>query len=230
VLEARGRAPEGMLGLLAHHRDEDGRHLELDEIVAHALLLFWAGYDTTGTAGAWIVHQLAHHPEWQARLRSEIDGALGDGDYTVELGKKLPALEWFLKEIERACPSVIVFPRVLLEDVELHGQLVPRGTAITYSPYLSHRIPDLFDDPHRFDPSRWDPARGERAAKPGHLVGFGGGPRLCLGRSFALMQLKVMIITLLRRYRIEADASRPSRAMGLPMHRPIGSFVRFRPL
>ncbi len=230
VEEARRRAPEGMLGLLAHHREGNGRALGVEEILSHVLLLFWAGYDTTASAGSWVVHQLAHHPEWQERIRDELRAALGDGEYTPELGKKLPALEWFLKEIERACPSILVFPRVLLEDVELHGRVVPRGAAITYSPYLSHRMPELFEDPHRFDPGRWDPSHGERAAKPGHLVGFGGGPRLCLGRSFALTQLKVMIATLLARLRIEPDLGRPFEVMGLPIHHPVGSYVRFRPL
>jgi cytochrome P450 len=230
VAEARKQhEPEGMLGLLAQHRDEADRELEVEEILSHVLLLFWAGYDTTASAGSWVVHQLAHHPEWQERLREELRSTLGDGGYTLELGKKLVLLEWFLKEIERVCPSVVVFPRVLLEDVEVHGHLIPRGAAISYSPWLTHRLPDLFDEPHRFDPDRWDPARGERAAKPAHLVGFGGGPRLCLGRSFALMQLKVMIATLLLRHRIEPDFGRRFRVMGLPMHRPVASYVRFRP-
>jgi hypothetical protein len=91
-------------------------------------------------------------------------------------------------------------------------------------------LPRSLPHPHAFDPGRWDPARGEDQAKGKYMVGFGGGPRLCLGRNFAQMQLRILVTTLVRRFHIEPDATRPFTIQGLPTHHPVDSFVHFRPL
>lgn len=237
VIQARHREPKGMLGLLAHHREQDGTQLEPDEIANHVLMLFWAGYDTTATTGAWVLHKLADNPEWQDRLYDEMTRVLGparanDGDdvlrdITLEDAEKLVELGWFLKEIERTCPVVLFFPRRTNDDVELNGKRVPKNTLVFWSPFLTHMSARAFDAPERFDPERFSPARGDKQAKLPFLVGFGAGPRICLGKSFALLQLRVMTTTILRRYRIERVAA--GSVMPLPTLRPNGSTVRFIP-
>lgn len=227
VIQARHREPNGMLGLLAHHREQDGSQLEPDDVANHILMLFWAGYDTTATTGAWVLHKLADNPEWQDRLHAEMTRVLGDDtrDITLEDADKLVELGWFLKEIERTCPVVLFFPRRTTDDVEIIGQKVPRNTLVFWSPFLTHMSPRVFDAPEKFDPERFSPARGDKQAKLPFLVGFGAGPRICLGKSFALLQLRVMTTTIVRRYRIERVAQ--GSVMPLPTLRPNGSMVRF---
>lgn len=149
---------------------------------------------------------------------------LGDRDLAVTDQDALVETGWFLKEIERRCPVVLFFPRRVVDDVEVAGFKVPRGTSAMYSPFLTH-MGSGFDDPDTFDPARFSPARGERQARLPNLIGFGGGPRICLGKAFALLQLRVMITTLLRKHRIERVDG--GTVLALPTHRPRGSTVRF---
>ncbi len=229
IRAARAAPPTGLLGQLAHHRDEDGTTLTNGEIAQHLLLLAWAGYDTTASAGSWVLHVLAHRSDWQERLRAEL-ACVGDDFANIDTDKRLPQLDWFLLEIERMYPSALFFPRVALSDVEIHGHRIPRGTLVFYCPYMSHRDPASFEHPNSFDPDRWDPARGDKRPSPSKLYGFGGGARVCLGKAFAKMQLKLMIYSLLRDYRIDPDPRTTPSVMGLPVHHPKDSHVRIRRL
>lgn len=219
---------EGMVGLLANYRDEDGNYLPVDTVVNHLLLLFWAGYDTTASAGSWCMHLLAHHPEWQDRLRDEANEVLGDGDFDMAAVSKLTQLGWFLREQERHCPSIIMFTRGITREVEVGGYVLPKGVSLMYSPYMTHHLPDAFERPNVFDPGRWNPELGDKVAKASNLIGFGGGPRLCPGRNFALMQLRVMIATVLRDYQLEPDPGYTYHRQGLPTHHPVNSRIFFR--
>jgi cytochrome P450 len=126
-------------------------------------------------------------------------------------------------------PSALFFPRVTTRPLSLLGHELPQETLVFYSPYLSHRDPATFENPNVFDPDRWSRGGPERPS-PARLVGFGGGVRVCLGKAFAKLQLRLLIGALLRRHRIEPDPLSRPRIMGLPVHHPIGSRVRFVPL
>lgn len=227
---ARRVEPKGLVGQLAHWTDDHGTYLPADEIARHLILLFWAGYDTTASQSTWILHRLARRPDWQRRLRDELGALTPDDLGTLETGRETPQLEWFLFEIERHTPSVLFFPRVALEDIDYAGYTIPAGTPIFYSPYMSHRDPHSFPEPDAFDPDRWNPALGEKRARASDLVGFGGGPRICLGKSFAKLQLKIMLYELLRDYRVEVDERTPFSVRALPVHHPVNSSIRIRPL
>jgi cytochrome P450 len=223
VLAARARPPEGLVGQLAHHRDASGSYLDVDEIVGHLLLLFWAGYDTTASSASWVLHELARRPDWQDELRRELashpEAASGNLD--------LPHVNAFLQEVERMYPSALFFPRIAMTDFAFGGYVVPKGTPTFYTPYMSHRDPESFERPDSFEPERWLAARGEKRAVVAKLVGFGGGPRVCLGKTFAKLQLRVMLGVVLSRYRLERDGASAPRTLEIPIHHPIGSKLRF---
>jgi cytochrome P450 len=229
VLRARARDPIGLVGHLAHHRDEAGTFLPVEEIVEHILMLAWAGYDTTASQASWIIHMLAQRPDWQARLRAEL-AAAGEDAAALATGVRTPQLEWFLYEIERMFPSALFFPRAAADELELLGHTLPRDTLVFYSPYLTHRDPAVFEHPNAFDPERWSPARGERKSSPARLFGFGGGFRVCLGKSFAKLQLRLMVLALLRRHHLEPDPRARPRIQGLPVHHPVGARIRVVPI
>ncbi len=225
----RSRPSQGLVSMLAQQRDADGKGLSNDDIIGHLLLLAWAGYDTTASAASWILHILAHRPDWQTRLRDAF-ARVGDDVEAIESGRELPELEWFLLEQERMYPSALFFPRIALRDVNLLGYEIPAETVVFYSPYMSHRDPATFENPNAFAPERWDPALGAKRPSPAKLHGFGGGPRVCLGKSFAKLQLKLIIHALLSRHRIEPVHNTKQRVMGVPVHHPVGSLIRFTPL
>lgn len=226
---ARTEEPSGMLGMLAHHRDPDGTPVPTRRIAEHLLLLYWAGYDTTASTGSWLLCELARNAVWQERVAREQDEVLGTSRLAMEATSKMVATGHVLKEVERHRPAGLFFPRALLEEVTVAGVTVPRGTTVFYSPYLSHRSPRHWEAPDVFDPGRWEEAPGKKPASTAALVGFGAGPRICLGKAFALLQLRVMVSTLLRRFRVEVDPARPELgAIGLPLHRPANPYLVFR--
>ncbi|MBK6579998.1 MAG: cytochrome P450 [Sandaracinaceae bacterium] len=153
----RDPEPKGFLGRLAQDKDEHGRYLPIEDVIHHTMLLFWAGYDTTASAGSWVLHLLAHHPEWQDRIRENVWDALGDEPYQLKGSAKLTTLSWFLREVERCGPSLTMFPRTAMRDFEFGGYTVPAGTPVFWSPWMSQRCPEAFPHPHAFDPGRWDP-------------------------------------------------------------------------
>lgn len=230
IEDARHVDAAGLVGQLAHYRDENGNYMPAREIAEHLIMLFWAGYDTTASASSWILHRLARRPDWQRRLREELSKLDQDDLGTLETGRSTPQTEWFLYEIERHTPSVIFFPRLALADIEYEGMIIPEGTPIFYSPYMSHRDPGSFPNPNCFDPERWDPALGEKRARTSDLVGFGGGPRICLGKAFAKLQMKILLYELLTKYTIEVDDRTTHTVMALPVHHPVNSSIRIRPL
>ncbi len=225
VEAARRVEPVALLGKLAHHRDENGKPIATDDIIGHILLLFWAGYDTTASSAAWILHELAYRADWQLRLREELRAG---GDITSN--GECPQLNNFLFEIERMYPSALFFPRIALADLEIGGLTIPKRSTVFYSPYMSHRDPEAFENPNVFDPDRFSAARGASRAVATKLVGFGGGPRICLGKSFAKLQLKIMIKTILERFHLEPDPNARPSVLALPIHHPSHSLIRARSL
>jgi cytochrome P450 len=106
-----------------------------------------------------------------------------------------------LKETMRLYSPAPFFPREVIEDVELGGYIIPKGSIIFISPYVLHRDPRWFDDPERFDPERFNPGYEERLPKYAYFP-FGGGARICIGQAFALMEAEVILATVVQRYHL----------------------------
>lgn len=227
VEEARRAEPVGLLGQLAHYRDEEGRPLSVEAVTGHVLLLFWAAYDTTASSASWVLHELARRVDWQTRLRDELASATAKNPRAIEDNDGLAQTGWFLLEVERMFPSALFFPRIAVTELSFGGHVIPEGTPVFYSPYMSHRDPGSWTDPDAFDPDRFSPDRPGRAS-PSKLVGFGGGPRICLGKAFAKLQLRVMLEAILGRYRLGVDPTCRPSVLALPVHHPRGSRIRFK--
>src|SRR5262249_23934403 len=129
-------------------------------------------------------------------------GAAPDWPPSLDAFRRMPALDRALYEAERLYPPVPTVPRGLFREVELEGHCLPAGALALYSPAATHLLPGLWSAADRFDPDRFAPPREERRRAPFALVGFGGGPRICIGRPFARLQLLVLLAGALRRYRL----------------------------
>jgi cytochrome P450 len=203
VIRARHEAPGGdALGLLMAARDEDGATLDEDELLEQAVILMFAGHETTTSLlSSWLL-AMRDHPDVHARLVEEQRRVVGDGPLRLEHVRALDELDRVLKEVERLWPPISLCQRGVTETVVFDGHVLPPGTLVVYSPWVTHRMPDVFRDPERFDPDRFAPPREEHRATPYALVGFGGGPRLCIGQAFSLLEAKIIASLLLRRFRL----------------------------
>ncbi|TWP47375.1 cytochrome P450 [Lentzea tibetensis] len=164
------------------------------EIRDQVVTLIAAGYETTSAAMAWAVFSLLRHEQVRLKAKSEVDGVLGAQRPTVESLKQLPYLNGVVQETLRLYPPAVVSARTAAEDFEFAGRRIKKGTFLIYSPYVTHRLPDVWPDPLRFDPERWT----EKPA-PHEFLPFGGGPHRCIGANLATTELTVMLARLLAR-------------------------------
>jgi cytochrome P450 len=204
IQERRERPTDDVLGLLVQARDEQGRALSDEQLIAHTNILLVAGHETSTSLSAWLLYLLSRHLDYTQRVLQEQTAVLGDRlDPTLADVRQMKTLDNALSEAERMYPPVPNGPRGVVEDFVFNGYHVPAGIYAFYSIAASHLIPSIFTEPERFDPDRFAPPREEDRKTPYALVGFGGGPRICIGINFAQVEIKVMASHILRRYRIE---------------------------
>jgi cytochrome P450 len=189
-----------VLSMLLAARDEDGTAMDDRQLRDEVMTLLTAGHETTANALGWTFMLLAQHPDVRTRLLREVRTVLGDRPPTpADLGR-LPYLECVIKESMRLYPPAWAGIRVAREEIELRGYRFPAGTAVGFTQYFTHRMPEYYTDPERFLPERFDPDRGE-SPPPYAYIPFGMGPRSCIGSGFALMELKTVIPVILQRFR-----------------------------
>jgi cytochrome P450 len=202
IKERRAHPTDDLLGMMVQARDDDGNALSDDQIIAHTNILLVAGHETSTSLGAWLLYLLTQHPDYTARVIAEQDALLGkDDDPTLDQIKAMKTLHYALQEAERLYPPVPNGPRGVVEPFEFAGYEVPAGVFAFYSIIATHYNPRLFPDPSRFDPDRFAPPREEDKKSPYSLVGFGGGPRICIGINFAQVEIKALASHALRRLR-----------------------------
>jgi cytochrome P450 len=200
---ASSAGPTDALGMLVHATDEDGSSMSDGDLVGHMVTLLVAGHETTASALTWTLFLLALHPEVLADVEDELDGVLHGGAPSVEDLAKLPLLGNVITESMRILPPVSISSRVSTRAFSLGRYQLPEETFLTFSPYVTHRIPSLYADAQRFVPRRWESvSRGTYEYLP-----FGAGPRLCIGASFANMELRIVLSTLLQRFRFTLPPS-----------------------
>ena len=196
---ARGVMEPDVISQLVHTRDADGARMTEDELIGQANLLFLAGHETTANALTWTLLLLMQHPAVMADLYDELHGKLHGAVPTPETLGDLPLLDRVIKESMRILPPVPLTSRTALKSVQVGPYTLPERTEIVLSMYLTHRDPDLYPQPARFDPDRW--LRCEPTAY--EYLPFGAGARMCAGMTFALIEAKVVLAMLLQRYRPE---------------------------
>lgn len=196
---AGGSAGDDLLSLLLEARDEDdGSGMDDRQVRDEAMTIFLAGHETTANALAWTWYLLARHPEAYRRVQREADAALGGRPPTLDDLARLPYALQVFKEAMRLYPPAYGLVRQAVRDTEIGGRHVPRRAIVLISPYWLHRRADLFPDPERFDPDRFTP-EAERALPRYAYLPFGGGPRLCIGNHFALMEGHLLLAALAQR-------------------------------
>ena len=200
--ERRGSGEDrgDLLSMLLLAVDEAGgmtRQQARDE----AVTLFLAGHETTANALKWTWYLLSEHPAVEAKLHAELDRALGGQPPTLADLERLPYTEMVIKEAMRLYPPAYAFSRLAMADLTVGGYYVPKGSALHLSPFVTHRDPRWFPEPDRFDPDRFAPEREKELPRYAYFP-FGGGPRVCIGNAFAMMEARLIVATIAGRYRL----------------------------
>lgn len=199
---ARKRTQEDthdLLALLIHEHDKEGTTLSNEQLISHAFTLFSAGFATTSAALTWTIFLLGQHPQVYADLLDELTGVLHGEPPTIEQLGRLSYLDAVIKESLRLLPPGGIGQRNTTAPCELGRYALPAGSTIIYSEFLTHRLPDLYEEPARFKPERW--ATLNRTAY--EYLPFSAGQHRCIGADFAIQEAKIALAILLQRYRLE---------------------------
>ena len=203
IPKRRGVPGDDIFSQICNAANEDGALLTDQEIIDHMNFLMMAAHDTTTSSISSMVHFLGLHPEWQDRIRAEIRSvaATTGGNLTYETLGSLETIEMVFKESLRLIPPVPSMPRRAIKAFVFMNHHVPAGAHIGISPMVTHRMPDVWPDPDRFNPLRFT-AENSKGRHKYAWVPFGGGGHMCLGLHFAYMQVKAFFFALLAENRI----------------------------
>ena len=219
---------DDLLSMLLEARDEESGEGMTDRQLRDELVtLFLAGHETTAIALTWTFHLLAQNPAAEAKLQAEVDAVLGNREAPAfEDLERLPWARMVADEAMRLYPPAYVFSRRAVGDDQLGPFHMPAGAHIVISPYALHRHPDYWPEPESFKPERFKPARfapDAPAERPKHAyLPFGGGPRICIGNSFAMMEHAIVLAAAVRRWRVESIPGREVRTEPRITLRPRG--------
>jgi cytochrome P450 len=196
-----GAGGDDLLSLLLHARDEEGGGRMTDrQLRDEAMTLFLAGHETTALVLSWAWYLLAGRPEAEARLVAEVQEVLGGRPPTVEDLPRLRYAEGVVHESMRLYPPAYIIGREALCDCEVGGYAVAKGTTLLLNAWAVQRDPRFWDRPEEFRPERWADGQAGRLPRYAYFP-FGGGPRVCIGNTFAMMETVLVLAVLAPRYR-----------------------------
>jgi cytochrome P450 len=200
---ASGADGDDLLSMMVQMSDaETGAPMSDEEIRAEMVTLYLAGYDTTALTLTYVWYHMARQPEIAARFHAEIDRVLGGRPPGFDDLERLPYTRMVFKEALRLYPAAYFLMRAVVEPIEIGGHPIAANSVLMTSPYAMHRHPELWEDPDRFDPDRFaeDAESGWPKFK---YFPFGGGPHICIGNQFALVEGPLILASIGQRYRFE---------------------------
>jgi cytochrome P450 len=220
VPKRRAGTANDMFSQICRTTNDDGSYLSDAAIVDHMNFLMMAAHDTITSSATSMVMLLGQNPEWQDKLRAEMDGlGVNDEDLPYDRLGDLPLTEMAFKESLRLMAPVPSLPRRALKAFSFGGYDFPVGTFVGVQPAHVHLMAEHWPEPEKFDPMRFTP----EASKGRHKyawVPFGGGAHMCLGLHFAYMQTKILMWHLLRTHSIELPETSGKKWQAWPIPKP----------
>lgn len=200
---ARRRAGENdsgdLLSMLMQARDKDGSRMTDKQLRDEVMTFLLAGHETTALTLSWAGYLLGQNSEVEHRLHEELDCVLGERLPNFSDLPKLPYTERVIKEVMRLYPPAWSVARTVIKDFEIAGYRIPAGANVVMSQWIMHRDPRYFPDPEKFDPNRWLPERARDLPRFAYFP-FGGGPRQCIGASFAMMEATLLLAVIAQHF------------------------------
>jgi cytochrome P450 len=199
---AAGEGPQrDVVSLLLRALDDDKTGMTDKQLRDEVITVFLAGHETSASALSWTFLCLSQHPEIERRAVAEMRSVLGDKDATPSGVAQLAYTARVFDEVVRLYPPFWRLTRTCVEDDVIDGYPIPAASTVIMVPYFTHRLERCWDNPEGFDPDRFLPERSvgrERMA----YVPWGAGPRSCIGESFAMLEILIILSTTLRRVRL----------------------------
>ncbi len=191
---------DDLLSTLLAAQDDDGASMSDQQLRDEAVTLFLAGHETTSLALSHTLYALSKYPDVGRRVYQEVRAVLGDRPPTAEDVDSLVYTGRVLKESMRLYPPVWTTGREAGEDVVIGGYHVPKGAQLLLSQWVVHRDPRWFPNPEAFDPDRW---KGTDDLPRFAYFPFGGGPRVCIGNHFAMMEATLLLTIIVQRFQLD---------------------------
>ena len=189
--------------LLAAQDESTGEGMSDRQVLDEVITLINAGHETTATTLAWTWHLLGTNPDILNQLIEEVDSVLQGKLPSFSNFSQLKYTRRIIDESLRLCPPGMgLAPRVALEDDEIQGYFIPKGTVVNLATYFIGRHPQFWQDPEQFDPDRFLPDKIKHQAKFAYLP-FGAGGHACISKNFALMEATIILATLVQKFQIE---------------------------
>jgi cytochrome P450 len=185
--------------LLQARAEDDGTHMTDRQVRDEAMTLFLAGHETTGLALSWSWYLLATHPQAQAKLVEEVNRVCGKRMPTMEDVAQLKFTEHVVLEAMRLYPPAYVIGREAVVDCQIGPWHVPRGMTLLMSQWVVQRDPRFFPEPETFRPERWSEDSLRQLPKFAYFP-FGGGPRQCIGNTFAMIEMILVLACIAQRF------------------------------
>ncbi len=199
--KSSGERHDDLLDRLIQTRYEDtGKGMTNQQLLDESLILFAAGHETTANATSWLLYLIAQHPDVETKLLAEIDRVLDGQTPTFQHLAQLSYTLMVIQEGMRLYPPAWLTDRVALEDDEVEGYSIPKGSVVLSFIYGVHHSSKHWENPEEFRPERFEKQASKQRPKFAFLP-FGGGPRFCIGSNFALMEMQLMLVHLLSKYR-----------------------------
>ena len=200
---ASGIDPNGrdLLSLLMNARDDDGSRMSDEQLRDEVLTFLLAGHETTALAISWAFYLLSRSPEAEAKLHEEVDLVLAGKLPSMSDLPSLRFTEDVIKETLRLYPPAWSVARTAINDFEVDGYRIPGGATIVMSQWIMHRDVRFFAEPQKFDPDRWSRPACQNLPRFAYFP-FGGGPRQCIGASFAMTEAVLILAMIARRFRL----------------------------
>ncbi|KAM9244249.1 cytochrome P450 4F3-like isoform 6-T6 [Dugong dugon] len=221
------------IDVLLLSKDEHGKELSDEEIRAEANTFMFGGHDSTASGISWVLYNLAKHPEYQEHCRQEVQELLKDRrPEEIEWDDlvQLPFLTMCIKESLRLHPSVISISRCCTQDIVFpDGRVIPKGVICLISIFGTHHNPSVWPNPEVYDPFRFNLENTQKRS-PLAFIPFSAGPRNCIGQTFAMTEMKVVLALTLLRFRVLPDDTEPRRKPELILRAEGGLWLRLEQL
>ncbi|KAF5654617.1 cytochrome P450 monooxygenase [Fusarium sp. NRRL 25303] len=181
----------------------ENQKLSQDELIDITMQVIAAGHETTASALLWTAYALSKDQKAQQRLRTEIIN-LSANDVTAKSIDELPYLDNVIREALRVYSPTLIIPWEALDDTDIAGVRIPKGTTIQLVPAMTQLNPEIWGpDVENFNPDRWDHLSGD-SLSPYAMETFSNGPRMCPGKALALLNMKVLLVGLIKDFKIES--------------------------
>jgi cytochrome P450 len=225
----RENPPVDILSMLIESKDaETGLGMNDTELHDEIMTLFFAAYEDVANAIAWTCYLLSQNPQVEDRLRAEVNEVLGGRAATAADLRDLPYVSMLVNEVLRLYPTTWSLLREAVQDDQIDGFHIPADSMILMDCYLTHRLPQYWPDPERFEPERFSPERSAGRPRFAYFP-FGGGPRQCIGNELALMEIKMILIRMVQLYRFPMATKKPVQMHPLSSLQPYGGvWVKIR--